>query len=336
MKRAPVHRHGEAGAALATVLIMLAILATLAIVAIDASGFSLKRTANQAKMDQARWLLLGAESYAKAQIERLNRLGDDPQRLAPDWQGRDFVFPLDQGSMHVTLWDGQNCFNVNSLVARSEEGEEETNSGGYLTFARLLDLLNLRAASGMGLASVAADWIDGDGAPRPGGAEDESYGQGDAPYLPANTRFADLSELALVRGFDSALVGKLAPYACVRAATAPTRLNVNNLRPDQAVLLSAMFGRALPLADAESLLRARPPNGWGSLDEFFATGPLGSIELTESMRAQFTLTSRAYVMIARVRHLDVEESSAALITINDGQARVLRRVFGVGRSMRML
>jgi general secretion pathway protein K len=331
-----MRRERERGAALATVLVMLALLATLAIVAVDAAGFSLKRTANQTRMDQARWLLLGAETYAAAQVERLARLGDDAARYRDDWQGRELVFPIENGEMRVTLWDAQNCLNLNSLVGQSQEGSEETNMAGFIAFARLMDLLQLRGASGMGLSAAAADWIDADRAPRPGGAEDESYGGPDAPYLPANARFADLGELAHVRGFDANLAAAIAPYVCVRAPASPTVLNVNSLRPEQAVLLAAMFGRSLSVAEAEGVLRARPRGGWETIDDFFATGTLGRIELSDFTRAQFTLTTSSYVMIAHVRHLDVEESSAALIRIDGGQARIVRRVFGVGANARML
>ena len=54
--------------------------------------------------------------------------------------------------------------------------------------------LEVPEADARRIAEAAADWVDSDRAPGPGGAEDETYMAGAAPYRAGNTLFADPGE----------------------------------------------------------------------------------------------------------------------------------------------
>lgn len=324
----------ENGAALATVLVMVAVMSMVAIGVVDAARFSIQRTENQSQMDQARWYLLGAEAYAVSRIDQALSLAQADLASLSTWVGRTITLPLDDGAMQITVSDGANCFNLNSLVAQEEGGPNIASEAGQARFARLLSMIGIPSARP--LAASAADWIDADTVPALGGAEDQAYGGSQGVYLPPNQLMGDVSELRSVTGFDPGVVSRLSRLACVRPTTAPNAISVNSLRPEQAPLLSAIFGPGLPLVGAEAVIRSRPTDGWQSLDAFFADPRLSAIQLSDESRAMFTLVSRWYVIGVRVHYADTVETSVALVDTVSGHGRVVRRVFGASPTSSLL
>jgi general secretion pathway protein K len=318
----------ERGAALVTVLVMLSVMAAFAVLVVEAANISLRRAANQSELAQARWYLLGAESFAAGKLEELERRNAVAPVDSSEWQGVPFTFPLDQGVMNVTLWDGGNCFNLNSLATRSEEGRLSASARGQLQLARLLDLIDLRDADAR-IVPALADWIDGDNRPVTGGAEDESYDRPETPYVTANGLIADISELRRVRGFTPEIVARLSQFACVRPTEAPSTFNPNTLKEEQAPLLAMAIGPALSTERAREVIRRRPRGGWLDLDAFFLELRAAGVEPNEPSRLQFSLTSSYYVMGARVVHRDSVESASTLLE-RRGPMRVVRRVYGAG------
>jgi general secretion pathway protein K len=318
------------------VLAMVAFVSMLALLATEGALMGIRRTQNQQELAQARWYILGAESFAAGRIKDLQRTDGAAQVDQSDWQGKPFTFPLDQGVMTLTLYDGANCFNLNSLITVDEGGAPGPNGAAQVQLARLLDLAQVRTESAAWLVASLTDWLDPDTRQSPGGAEDESYGGADAPYRAANTLLADVGELAHVRGFTPEAVSALAPFVCVRPGTAATSLNPNTLTPDQAVLLSVLIGPSLPPSAAEAVLRARPRGGWRSVEAFFSETTLGGLELNDATRAQFNLRSDYFVMMTSVQYRDTRETGLALIQTAGGQPRVTRRVFGADGKERLL
>ena len=332
--RQPRHPRDEKGAALAAVLVMVVVMSMVAIGVVDAARFSIQRTENQTQMDQTRWYLLGAEAYAVSRIDQAMSLAQSDLASLSNWIGRTITLPVDAGAMEVTVSDGANCFNLNSLVTQDESGLAIASEAGQARFARLLSVIGISSART--LAASAADWIDADNVPALGGAEDQAYGGSQGVYLPPNQRMGDVSELRSISGFDPGIVSRLSHLACVRPTASPNAIAVNALRPEQAPLLSAIFGPGLPLASAEAVVRSRPADGWPSLDAFFADPRLSAIQLSEESRAMFTLVSRWYVIGVRVHYADTVETSAALIDTASGHGRIVRRVFGASPTSSLL
>lgn len=318
----------ERGTALATVLVMVSIMSALAVAVTDAASMSLRRTSNQSEMEQARWYLLGAEQFA------INRIGDLIERNSEmridqsEWQGKPVDFPLDEGVLRLTLWDGSNCFNLNGLVSAGDSNGFGGDAAGQVQFARLLDLLNVRSESATSLAAALTDWIDSDANMGPGGAEASAYAH--EPYTIADTLMADMSELERVRGFDQAIAQRLAPYVCVRPMAGANALNVNTLLPHQAPLLAMVLGGDFSAAAAEEAIRTRPRGGWDSVDDFFGSARLSALELTPTTQAYFTTQSRYFVAVMQVQRRGASESAAVLLEAGGGRVRVIRRVFGAG------
>lgn len=318
------------------VLTMVAVLSLIVIAASDAAMMGIRRTQNQTEQAQARWYLAGAETFAASRLRELLDRGPDAGVDQADWQGRPWSFPLDDGAMTLTLYDASNCFNLNSVVTRDEGGLAFPDFTAQVQLARLIENSGASPALGaMSLSAALADWIDPDSSPNPGGAEDESYGSEDRPYRAANVALASLADLARVRGFSPSVVRAIKPFVCVRSPGVSTQLNPNTLAPEQAVLMSAVVGAALPRAAAETVLRARPRGGWANLDAFFAEPAILAANLPDAVRAQFTLSPRYFAMNADVTHKGARETVLSLLDMAQG-GQVVRRVYGAPKTERVL
>ena len=326
----------DQGAALITVLVMLSILSTLAIVTLESSRFSMRRTANIMGMDQIRWYVLGAESYAAGRIQSLTSTGERVSIDQSEWQGRPFVCPLDNGVMTLTLWDGGNCLNLNSLIQANDEDREAVSPVGFYHLARLLDLLQVKSGpAGLALSASLADWIDADQVATHNGAEDEAYRSRSLPYRPANTLLSDVSELRRIVGFDDETVRQLAPSVCVRPSTAGNPINIDSIRIEQAPLLAAVLGASVTVQTAQQVINDRPKGGWESVDAFFNHPRLSSLELSTQTKSLFSQKSTYYVLVTRIEHAGMTETAASLMSTS-GAPRTIRRVLGVGAAGRVL
>jgi general secretion pathway protein K len=331
----PARFKNDAGAALVLTLSMVVFMAMIALVAMEATMMGARRTANQVDQAQARWFLSGAETFAGGRLKALIRDGENADVDQSDWQGRPFAFPLDQGALSLTLYDGANCFNLNSLVLADEGGALSPNPSAQVQLARLIDLVGVRSENPAWMAAALTDWIDPDSIAGPGGGEDEAYGGADAPYRVANVALADVAELTRVRGFSPAALTALRPYICVRPGHTQTVLNPNTLTQQHAPLMAAMVGQTLPQAAAEALIRARPRGGWDSLEAFLAEPQMVAANLSESGRLHFDLASRYYVVVMDVQNRGARETGVALIDATQNM-RVVRRIYGVSDKEKML
>jgi general secretion pathway protein K len=326
----------DAGVALATVLVMATVMAMLAVLVVDAARFSLRRTQNQASLDQARWYLIGAEDLALRRLQNVLDAMRQAQGAAAmaveDWQAKPLVFPLDDGAISLTLHEGGNCFNVNAMVEAGEDGQTRASYAAQVQFARLIDLAEVRGVDGAALAAGVADYLDGDQIALPGGGEDDPDGRPGA-YRTADTLIADLGELLEVPGMTAPILARLAPSLCVRPTALINPLNVNTLTLEQAPVLASTLGGQFSLGAARTLIAARPPGGWVDVDAFFAAPQFFGAEITSALKAQFSVQSRYFVLVTRVQYRGMDEAAAALIEAG-GRPLVVRRVFGVGVNQR--
>lgn len=126
-------------------------------------------------------------------------------------------------------------------------------------FALLLRALDIDAA----LLPALLDWIDTDSDPRfPNGAEDDYYTELPDPYRTANQPLSDVSELALIRGFDDEVREKLAPYVTVLPGQTPININT----ADATVLVS--LAPAMDESAAQMVINARKTQPFESVEQF--------------------------------------------------------------------
>ena len=191
---------------------------------------------------QARSVLQAGADWARAVLSDDRRVSN-VDHLGEPWALRLPPMQVENGELLGQIEDQQGLFNLNNLVA-----DGKVNAAQLERFRRLLSILGLPVP----LAYTLADWIDADGLPQPqGGAEDEYYLALDPPYLTANRPLIDVSELALVAGFDNGVRARLRPY--VTALPGNTAVNVNTAPPE--VLAAVIEG--LDLGNAQAIVGQR-------------------------------------------------------------------------------
>ncbi len=232
---------------------------------------------------QAQILVQAGVDWSRAVLSE-DRRASSLDHLGEPWALRLAPIPVDNGEIAGYIEDQQGLFNVNHLVK-----EGKFSLAQLARFQRLLAILGLPIE----LADSLADWIDADSDPQSeGGAEDRYYLALEPPYLAANRPLADLSELALVRGFDDNVRARLRPF--VTALPRYTQINVNTAPAE--VLAAVVDG--LDLDTARALIAQRDKTYFRSTADFTRQvnlrGATGAEEITVSSD-YFMVTLRATI-----------------------------------------
>ncbi|MGD8526417.1 MAG: type II secretion system minor pseudopilin GspK, partial [Thioalkalispiraceae bacterium] len=246
----------QKGIALLTVL-MVIVLATIAAVAMTSrQQIDIRRTENILRNEQIHLYLLGAEDWAK-QVLAQDANDNDTDTLDDNWATILPPMPIEGGVISGAIEDMQGRFNINSLL--SDDNVDEVN---LARFQRLLQVLELSPQ----IADAVIDWLDNNEEPRPQGAEDNSYLNGELPYRAANAEMASTSELLYVKGIDFDTFQRLKPY--IAALPGHTAININT--SPAAVLAS--LAKDVTLESAQKLVEERGTGGYASVDEFLKHG----------------------------------------------------------------
>ena len=320
------HR-SEEGAALLTVLLLVAVMTVLAAAALERLKLATHLTGNGAAIEQARAYALAAETVARFRIGDLIQRDVARTTLEGNWAGRTANFPIDGGIATARLDDGGNCFNLNSLVDAGQTGILVARPLAIVQFTRLLTLLEVPGRDAEVIASAAADWIDTDALPIIAGAEDAAYANAGVALKTANTLMTDASELRVVAGMTPAYYIRVRPFVCALPVTNLTAINVNTLRPNQAVLLSMLLPDLDP-ARAAQAIDARPVAGWDSLATFWNLPPLSGSPPVSDARSQVGLITRWFDLEVTIELAGAELQEHALIDAEKKPATVARRSYG--------
>ena len=313
----------ERGAALLTVLLLVAVMATIGATALDRIGLATRLAANVSTAAQSRAWLGTAELLATARIEDLLALDQSQTTLAGGWLGVERSIALPDGAtVRATVGDGGNCFNLNGLVERQLDGVLVGRPRGREQFIGLMAVLGIAAAEADRIASSATDYIDTDSTPLPAGAEDG------ARSSPANAMMADPSELRAVTGVIPRHYGALERWICALPIAEPAPINVNTMLPEQAPLLAMLAPGVLDVGRARAVLTARPPDGYGSVLNFWNSPVLNGLEVPADAASQVRVRSAFFTLRATVKAGDSEVQERALIDARSTPARIIQRQWG--------
>lgn len=317
----------ERGAALLTVLLLVAVISLLANAALERVKLGTHLAGNAAAMAQARFYALAGERIAASRIALFNTPGADVTSLA---DGRAFPFPIDGGNALATLSDGGNCFNLNSLAEGNAETGLTARPTGIAQFAALMEVLGVSRLRAAGVAAAAADWIDSDTTPLPGGAEDPAYRTQTPGYRAANTLMVNPGELASVAGVDAALMAQLRPWLCALPTAELSPIGVDTLTPSQAPLVAMLVPGRIDVATAQAMIAGRPRGGFGDINRFWATPALAGSTPAPDVLAQTQLKPRWFRLNLRIRLGDIELEEEALIDGELQPAKIVSRRYGDG------
>ena len=246
-------------------------LAAIAAAAMLASQSTWSRHAElSAEHVQAQALVRAGVDWARALLSD-DRRASNVDHLGEPWAMRVPPVPVDNGELAGQIDDQQGAFNLNNLVRNGKVSPPHVEQ-----FRRLLQILALPDA----LAGNLVDWLDADSEPQPqGGAEDAYYRAQQPPYSAANRALTDVSELALVSGFDQAARTRLRPF--VSALPRSTAVNANTASPE--VLAAVVEG--LGLDGARALVAQRERAYFRNFSDFSNHLPAGLTVPAEGITA---------------------------------------------------
>ena len=314
-------RAGEEGAALLTVLLLVAVMAVLCAATLEKLKFSTKLSINGAAIDQARSYGLAAETIALYRIGDLLQRDTTKTTLQGNWAGQPTPFPIDGGIATAQIDDGGNCFNLNSLVADDGQGGTTVRASGVDQFERLMLALKVSSVDARTISRAAADWIDSDSSPQPGGAEDSAY----RGYRTANTLMIDPSELRAVAAVRSDVYSRLRPFLCTLPETDLSPINVNTLAPEQAPLL-AMLVPGLDPDRARRVIDDRPQLGFESAVRFWNQPALAAAPTEAKEQARLRTTWFNLKVMIELAGAELEQHS--LINAAQKPAKLVSRTYG--------
>ncbi len=234
----------ERGVALIIVLGLVALIGAWASSAAYEDLISLRRAENM--MDAMRAMQASESALALAVLTlRQDARESNTDDLDEAWAMEAPPFPIDDGVVSGQIADTARFLNINDLVDAKGVAREEVVG----EFRRLFALLELDGA----LLDALVDWLDADDRPYgAGGAESGAYY--DRPYRVKNAPLDNWGELAMIKGFDTGVMARLAEVAVVTPSGGMTPVNLNTA--SQQVLL-ALFPKMTDV-DAQALMAARP------------------------------------------------------------------------------
>lgn len=321
-------REGESGVALLTVLLLVSVMAVVAAAALDRLTLATRLTGNVGALDQARAYADAAENIARFRISDMVAVQGGRTTLRGNWLGTPQALPVPAGSVVARVTDGGNCFNLNSVVSGDDEKNLKVRPVGVTQFQALMQVLGVDARQARTVAASLADWIDTDGVPQPGGAEDETYVRAATPYLPANRFMVSASELRAVNGVTPQLYETLRPWICALPTSDLSPINVNTLLPAQAPLFAMLLPGQLSVEQARQMLARRPADGYGSTVAFWSLPAIAHLTPQGEVQAQVKLTTRFFRVNLQVEVGGTELNETALIDTRPVPARLVRREWG--------
>ena len=238
-------RHRARGAALILAMLIAALAATVAVTLAAGQQQWLAGVALRSEQVQAQALAQAGVQWARQIMFEDVALGP-VDHLGEPWALTLPATPIENGSIQGRIVDAQGLLNLNDLGHDTAAG-----TLARARFTRLFARLGVPASA----LDVIADWVDADGAARPGGAEDAWYRAQPSASLAANAPIVRVAELAALRNFTPQAADALAPF--VAALPPETKLNVNTAPPE--VLAAAIAGLdAAGVARLVALRREQP------------------------------------------------------------------------------
>lgn len=322
-------RSSEEGAALLAVLLLVAVMSALAAASLERLQLSTRLAANIVTLDQARAFSTGAEALAVLRINDLLARDVGKTTLEGDWHGEETALPLpDDGVALARVWDGGNCFNLNSLARGADPLAMDADPLAIQQFATLMQALEIPQGDAERIAWSLADWIDGDERAARMGGEDSLYSQGDIAYRPGNTLLAEPSELRAVNGVTSEYYERLRPWLCTLPTTELSPINVNTLSPEQAPLISMLMPYQIDLGTARQAIEARPATGWNAIADFWQQPALAGLEPPADVIGQPQVRTRYFRLELDVQLGDTLIEQVALVDASSPPARTVSRRWG--------
>ena len=257
----------QQGIALITILVMVALATILAATIAKRQANTAENTAYLMRQNQSLLYAKSAEAFfSELLVDDANNAGA-VDHLQENWAKPMPAFPVEDGFVSGTLQDESGKFNLNSLV--NDEGVP--NPQAKLWFEKLL----LRVGLPEKLSEAVIDWQDADDEISGTMGAENSYYQGlPQGYLAANSKFHNVEELKLVRGFEDQKYLQIVDYVSALPAS-DSKVNVNTA---PAMLLASLDPK-LDINAVEQALQKRQANleHFSNINDLWATEPFKQV-----------------------------------------------------------
>ena len=257
----------QQGIALITILVMVALATILAATIAKRQANTAENTAYLMRQNQSLLYAKSAEAFfSELLVDDANNAGA-VDYLQENWAKPMPAFPVEDGFVSGTLQDESGKFNLNSLV--NDEGVP--NPQAKLWFEKLL----LRVGLPEKLSEAVIDWQDADDEISGTMGAENSYYQGlPQGYLAANSKFHNVEELKLVRGFEDQKYLQIVDYVSALPAS-DSKVNVNTA---PAMLLASLDPK-LDINAVEQALQKRQTNleYFSNINDLWATEPFKQV-----------------------------------------------------------
>jgi len=272
----------QQGIALITILVMVALATILAATIAKRQANTAENTAYLMRQNQSLLYAKSAEAFfSELLVDDANNVGA-VDHLQENWAKPMPAFPVEDGFVSGTLQDESGKFNLNSLV--NDEGVP--NPQAKLWFEKLLlrvglqaklwfEKLLLRVGLPEKLSEAVIDWQDADDEISGTMGAENSYYQGlPQGYLAANSKFHNVEELKLVRGFEDQKYLQIVDYVSALPAS-DSKVNVNTA---PAMLLASLDPK-LDINAVEQALKKRQANleHFSNINDLWATEPFKQV-----------------------------------------------------------
>lgn len=303
----------ERGVALIMAVLVVALAVVLVAALLDRGEATRARTRNVLRAEQGWQLMLGLEDWAASALRQDREESGDVDSREDLWAQPLPPIDLPQARINGRLRELGGCFNLNALHVGGQDNPRAVDR-----FERLLRVLKLDPD----IAAQARDWIDDNGQPNAGGAEDMALQLRRPPYRAANRAFAHVSELRLLPAVDADVYVTLLPHVCALPANTP--MNLNTASAELWMSLSDEIG----VRHAQRLARdgrAHYVSIEAVKEEF---GKLGLTPLPLATDALLGVNSSYFVVEAEIIADDVPFLYSSLLQRRPEGIRVLARTRG--------
>ncbi|KAB2823988.1 type II secretion system minor pseudopilin GspK [Aliivibrio finisterrensis] len=324
------HSRKQQGVALIVVLLLLAIMVTIAAQMSERLFIQFHRAQNQVNHQQAYWYSVGVEALAKTGIEEAYK-DSDTINLSQVWATEETTYPLDYGEAFGGVKDKQACFNLNALSSVKANNDPSQRPFLVKVWMNLLESVEIENYLAEVIADSTWEYIDeNDAVQSILGVEDSTYQSFNPAYLAPNGWIGDVSELRAINGVTAQVVEAVSPLVCA-IPSGNFYLNVNTVTPENANILVALFSPGLSEDNAREVLESRPFDGWSSVDDFLAEGPISQVDenTRKQAKAYLSIDSQFFELDAQVLVEDSRVRVRSLLHSSDKKVvNVIRRQYG--------
>ena len=279
----------QRGIALLTILVMVALATILAATIAKRQTNTAENTGYLMRQDQSLLYAKSAEAFFSELLIQDSDNGGNIDHLQENWAKPMPAFPVEDGFISGRLLDESGKFNLNNLL----KADGSVDDSARRWFEKLLQRVGLPAE----LSQAVIDWQDANDETTGAMGAESNYYQGlDPSYLASNTRFHQVEELKLVRGFEGKNYDLIAPY--VTALPEATKINMNTAAP----LLLASIDPKLDVKTLEQELKAKQAElaYFNSVEDLWKLNAFSGIEPQNKTDAAAWLDSKSNYFTAQI------------------------------------